>query len=140
MKISREYIRTNSEECLVTHPEEFLVTHSGEFHKTHSKEFLVNRLNWGPIPGNILRISEESFTRTCSLEITRKFFKASHQNWRSWGNFSLLLPGYKARLELSGKICGTLVARGRECTPPQCVIPTTQMCFAACYVSFFFLF
>ena len=38
------------------------------------------------IPGNYSRISGESFTRTCSREIPRKFFKASHENMITWGN------------------------------------------------------
>ena len=50
---------------------------------------LKNLSNWGPIPENLLRISE----KTCSWEIPRKFLKASHQNWRTWKNSSLLLPG-----------------------------------------------
>ena len=48
--------------------------------------------------GNFSKISEESFTRTCSREMPRKFFKASHENWRTWENSSLLLPGYNRGL------------------------------------------
>jgi len=40
--------------------------------------------NWGPIPENFSRISEESVTKTCSREIPRKFLKGSGQNWRTF--------------------------------------------------------
>ena len=84
-KYSREILR-NFLETLVWSFQEFLETKSQKYDRqkslklgSNSREFLGN--------------FQESFTRNCSREIPRKFLKASHKNWRTWGNSSLLLPG-----------------------------------------------
>ena len=113
-KYSGNIVRKNSREILWNFrrniPEKFSGTSWQKFGGKNLRIFfetnsqnadpLKNISNWGPIPKNFSKISKESVANTCSWEISRKILKASHQNWRTWGNSSLLLPGIWKSLKL----------------------------------------
>ena len=104
IEILRNFCRKNSWEILrnfsrlCQFPQKFceiddqVLRNSQEFPEKFSEKFSYP-LKISKNGDQFQRISQESLTWTCSQEIHRKLLKASHQNWRTWRNSSLLLPG-----------------------------------------------
>ena len=67
---------------------------SQEILESKSQKYDPQRpLDWGPIMGNFRELTR-NHSHKVVVEI---FFKASHQNWITWGNSLLFLHGFRQK-------------------------------------------